>query len=119
MAIDHSKLMAMHKKAANIRKKYADNDDIHESALPEKTTEEWLASQLKVSPNEVDAYIRETEAQFEEKNISDLLSECRQQTIQSIINPLGLGKFIALYDKIGWQIQQLRDCLRIWSTRIY
>ena len=109
MAIDHSKLMAMHKKAANIRKKYADNDDIHESALPEKITEEWLASQLKVSPNEVDAYIRETEAQFEEKNISDLLSECRQQTIQSIINPLGLGKFIALYDKIGGNVDTIHN----------
>lgn len=105
------KLYSLCKSTGAIRRKYTETDSANDpsSSIPEKITEDWLASQLEVSQSEVNAYIRETEEQFAEKSISELLTECRQQTIQNIITPLGLGKFIALYDKIGGNVDTIHN----------
>lgn len=114
------KIYSLCKSTGVLRKKYTEIDRTNEtpSIIPEKITEEWLASQLEVSQSEVDAYIRETEEQFAEKTISDLLAECRQQTIQNIITPLGLGKVIAFYDKIGGNVDTIHNvCEGVYATQ--
>lgn len=68
-----------------------------------------LPQSVSVSDDEVRQYVERIDAAFTEKNIDDLLADCRSRAINAIIVPLGLGKFVALYDKVGGNVDTIHN----------
>lgn len=68
-----------------------------------------LPQSVSVSDDEVRQYVERIDAAFSEKIIGDLLADCRSRTINAIIVPLGLGKFVALYDKVGGNVDTIHN----------
>lgn len=77
--------------------------------LPDEITDEWLKEQTSVSQEEIDAYYKNIENAFSEPTIDNLLTDCRQKAIEAIVGPLGLGRFLAFYDKIGGNVDTLHN----------
>lgn len=66
-------------------------------------------SDIQVSDADVRRYVDRIELAFTDRNIDDLLSDCRQSALNAIIVPLGLGKFISLYDKLGGNVDTIHN----------
>jgi hypothetical protein len=79
------------------------------SSVPHLITDSWLQAQLTVTPAEIDAFERGLVNDFAEVNFNDLLANCRKNIIDSIIKPLGLGKFVALYDRLGGNVDTIHN----------
>lgn len=78
-------------------------------AYMEEMTDPAYLRNITVSEEDVKKYVDRIDQAFTDKNISDLLQDCRQSAINAIIVPLGLGKFIALYDRIGGNVDTIHN----------
>lgn len=79
--------------------------------------EALMNSEVSVSEEEVEAYREAAYAQLTEENFSDLFANCRKETIKAITVPLGLGNFVALYDKVGGNVDTIFNVRKgIWAT---
>ena len=76
-----------------------------------------LPESIRVSEDEIQAYVKKIEESFSEKNINDLIDDCRNRSINAIIVPLGLGKIVALYDKVGGNVDTIHNVRQgIWAS---
>lgn len=74
-------------------------------------------TEIYVSNDEVQTYVKNIDNMFTESTINDLISECKDKTIEAIINPLGLGRIVALYDKVGGNVDTINNVRHgIWAT---
>ena len=76
-----------------------------------------MNSEISVPEEDVIAYREAAYAQLTEKNFSDLFVDCRKEVLRNIIIPLGLGHFVALYDKVGGNVDTVHNVRNdIWAT---
>jgi len=76
-----------------------------------------LEKNVTVTEAEIEAYRNAAYAQLTEKNLSDLFADCRKEALRNIIIPLGLGHFVALYDKVGGNVDTVHNVRNdIWAT---
>lgn len=68
-----------------------------------------LAQSIQVSDDEVRQYISRIDEAFSDRSSGDLLTDCRNRAINAIIVPLGLGKIVALYDKVGGNVDTIHN----------
>lgn len=84
------------------------NDHLCPANMRELTDPAYLRN-IIISGDDVKKYVERIDLAFTDKNISDLLMDCRQSALNAIIVPLGLGKFIALYDRIGGNVDTIHN----------
>jgi len=82
-------------------------------SIPSNITAEWMQQQLTVTPAELAAFEQGLVQDFAEANFNDLFGSCRQKVIESIVNPLGLGKFMAMYDRVGGNVDTIHNARQI------
>ncbi|MDE1169346.1 MAG: hypothetical protein PW845_29215 [Pseudomonas sp.] len=58
---------------------------------------------------EADQLIKELEAGFDSARLEDMLHRCQRDVIGAIAGPLGLGKLIATYDKVGGNVTTIHN----------
>jgi len=87
------------------------------ASVPAEITDEWIRGQLAVSPNELEAFERGLVCDFAEANISDLLNDIYQKTLESIITPLGLGKIISAYDRLGGNVDTIHNARQMIGSK--
>lgn len=90
--------------------------DIHiNSAVPMDTicptvvTDAWMKEYFNVTPEEVQAFESGFADDFVEVHIDTLFRNCRKCVVESIVTPLGLGKFIAMYDRVGGNVDTIHN----------
>lgn len=95
-----------HKEAARINREYsaAKKTDVD---LSVDHLEILLNSPIIVTEEDVKQYQNEVYQSFTEKGIRDLVESCRKEAIANIVGPLGLGRFVAFYDKLGGNVDTI------------
>jgi len=69
-------------------------------------TPEFVAS---VAIEEVESLIVEVRSAWDGSKFDEMFSQCRKQVISSIVGPLGLGQFVAAYDKVGGNVDTIHN----------
>jgi len=64
---------------------------------------------MKVSPSEVEDFLISFKKQFNDKRFKKLISDCKKEVINSIVTPFGLGKVVAIYDKVGGNVTTVNN----------
>jgi hypothetical protein len=120
-----SKLEQFRKQQA-LRAQLANRPLIHAAAAPEdvaallamQTDSARLASldyhaslslTLQAAPQDARALLDELEQQFDQARVNDLLGKAQRDIIGAIAGPLGLGKFLAVYDKQGGNVTTVHN----------
>lgn len=62
-----------------------------------------------MSENETRDFVKQYYATSENARFEQMLQECKQSVIQSIVIPFGLGKIIAAYDKTGGNVDTIHN----------
>lgn len=78
-------------------------------SIPAEITDEWIREQLTVTPSELEAFNQGLLCDFAEARGVDLLDDIYKKTLESIIGPLGLGKFMGMYDRIGGNVDTIHN----------
>jgi hypothetical protein len=68
-----------------------------------------LSLTLQTAPNDARELLRELEQEFDQARVSDLLAKAQRDIIGAIAGPLGLGKFLAVYDKQGGNVTTVHN----------
>jgi hypothetical protein len=71
--------------------------------------DEHIMDCLEVTQEEIREFEQNLGRGFAEANTQDLLIDCRKRTIENIIGPLGLGKFVSLYDRVGGNVDTIQN----------
>ena len=58
---------------------------------------------------EADQLIKELEQGFDTARLEEMLRKCQRDVIGAIAGPLGLGKLIAVHDKVGGNITTIHN----------
>ncbi|WP_122518520.1 hypothetical protein [Pseudomonas viridiflava] len=99
---------------------------IHNAAAPEAVAELLSAEadvsrltsmsflsalSLETSDNsaEADQLLKDLEAGFDSARLEDMLSKCQRDVIGAIAGPFGLGKVIAVHDKVGGNVTTIHN----------
>lgn len=64
---------------------------------------------LDVSEEEIYQLLEEISDKFDDETFNMLLIECSKTVIQSIVNPFGLGAFVATFDKTGGNVDTIHN----------
>lgn len=97
------------KRRACLTKKLRNGGKSRKEKIDPRLLHPDLPQSVSVSDDEVRQYVERIDAAFTEKNIDDLLSDCRSKVINAIIVPLGLGKIVAIYDKVGGNVDTIHN----------
>ena len=62
-----------------------------------------------VSENEVEELLDILENEFDDQKFDNLISACKQNVLQSIVTPFGLGRIISSFDKNGGNVTTLHN----------
>ncbi|MBA1245543.1 hypothetical protein [Pseudomonas japonica] len=68
-----------------------------------------LSMDIADTSAEADRLIRELEQGFEAARLETMLQKCRRDVIGAIAGPLGLGKVIAVHDKVGGNVTTIHN----------
>lgn len=68
-----------------------------------------LSLTLQAAPQDARELLRELEQEFDQARVNELLSKAQRDIIGSIAGPLGLGKFLAVYDKQGGNVTTVHN----------
>lgn len=64
---------------------------------------------LDVPVRDAQELINDLKAQFQSKRYQSLLDETRREAINSIVGPLGIGKFLSIFDKDGGNVTTIHN----------
>ena len=120
-----SKLEQFRKQQA-LREQLANRPLLHATAAPEDvaallakkadiarlTSLNYLASlslTLQADPNDARGLLKELEHELNQAQVSDLLGKAHRDIISAIAGPLGLGKFLAVFDKDGGNVTTVHN----------
>lgn len=68
-----------------------------------------LSLTLQAAPQDARELLGELEQEFDQARVNDLLSKAQRDIIGAIAGPLGLGKFLAVYDKKGGNVTTVHN----------
>lgn len=68
-----------------------------------------LSMTLTMNENETKDFVKQYYANSTDARLEQMLQECKQSVIQSIVVPFGLGKIIAAYDKVGGNVNTIHN----------
>lgn len=112
--MDNSAKKKMYQLKKTAREKMAHNISSNDlSGINFKITDEWISGQLAVSKEEISSFEKSLIEDFAEVNIDCLFQDCRKRVIESIITPLGLGKFVSMYDRVGGNVDTIHNSRQI------
>ena len=77
-----------------INKTFEDIDNFYDISVSDKEAEEFLIKFKK---------------EFNEKRFEQLISDCKKEVISSIVTPFGLGRVVAVYDKVGGNVGTINN----------
>lgn len=97
------------KRRAKLARKLRNGGNPHNEKVDFGLLRPDFPQSVSVSDDEVRQYVERIEAAFSEKNIGNLLADCRSRAINAIIIPLGLGKIVAIYDKVGGNVDTIHN----------
>ncbi|AXX95719.1 lactate permease [Arcobacter ellisii] len=96
------------------------NENIVEHTLVKKTLnrlEETYNTDFSISSTEVKEFLEDFQKKFHEEKFNKLIIDCKNEVIKSIVTPFGLGKIIAVYDKVGGNVDTINNARNgIYST---
>lgn len=64
---------------------------------------------LTVSKDEAEAFLIQFQKDFNDERFKKLIDDCKQDIINSIVTPFGLGKLVAAYDKTGGNVDTINN----------
>lgn len=64
---------------------------------------------LQAAPQEARVLLEELQQEFDQTRINDLLAKAQRDIIGAIAGPLGLGKFLSVYDKQGGNVTTIHN----------
>lgn len=104
-----TKLIAMHKNKAGFAA-----DAVQSAADPGFISDSCLEELLAVTENDIQELENSILAEFTEQNIGQLIAECREKVLYSIVTPLGLGKLVSLglfgqADRLGGNVDTIHN----------
>ncbi|MDL0103757.1 hypothetical protein NYG95_05720 [Campylobacter felis] len=70
---------------------------------------ELIMTISNMSENETKDFVTQYYKTPADKRFEQMLQECKQSVIQSIVVPFGLGKIIAAYDKVGGNVDTIHN----------
>lgn len=68
-----------------------------------------LSLTLKAAPEDARQLMSEIQQEFDQARVNDLLAKAQRDIIGAIAGPLGLGKFLAVYDKQGGNVTTVHN----------
>ncbi|PHO09601.1 lactate permease [Malaciobacter canalis] len=74
-----------------------------------KKLEETYNTDFNISSTEVKQFLKKFQKDFHEERFNKLVVDCKNEVIQSIVTPFGLGKIVAAYDKAGGNVTTLHN----------
>ena len=83
---------------------YADNEKV--DSIYEKTKRFY---DISVSDNEAKEFLEKFKKDFNQERFDKLIIDCRKEVITSIVTPFGLGKIVAVYDKVGGNVTTIHN----------
>jgi hypothetical protein len=70
-----------------------------------------------ISKEEAREFLEKFKKEFNEDRFQQLVQDCKQEVLKSIITPFGLGKYIAIYDKVGGNVDTIHNARNgVYST---
>lgn len=85
---------------------YSSCDNEKVDRVYKKTEEFYDAS---VSENEAEAFLIQFKKEFNQARFDKLVADCKKDVINSIVTPFGLGKIVAVYDKVGGNVDTVHN----------
>lgn len=85
---------------------YSSCDNEKVDRVYKKTEEFYHAS---VSENEAEAFLIQFKKEFNQARFDKLVADCKKDVINSIVTPFGLGKIVAVYDKVGGNVTTVHN----------
>jgi len=64
---------------------------------------------ISVSQKEAQAFLVQFKKEFDTNKFNKLVDDCKKDIINSIVTPFGLGKIVAVYDKIGGNVTTIHN----------
>jgi len=64
---------------------------------------------IDVSKEEAQELLNQFKEKFTQEKFDKLISDCKKEVITSIVTPFGLGKVIAVYDKVGGNVDTVHN----------
>ncbi|MEJ5168259.1 MAG: lactate permease, partial [Arcobacteraceae bacterium] len=64
---------------------------------------------FSVSSEEAKEFLEQFKNDFNQARFDKLIIDCKQNVISSIVTPFGLGKVIAVYDKVGGNVDTIHN----------
>lgn len=68
-----------------------------------------LECDFTVTKEEAKAFLEQFKKDFNQERFDKLIVDCKKEVINSIVNPFGLGKIVAVYDKVGGNVTTLHN----------
>ena len=62
-----------------------------------------------VSKDEAKEFLEQFKKDFNQERFDKLIIDCRKEVITSIVTPFGLGKIVAVYDKVGGNVTTIHN----------
>ncbi len=64
---------------------------------------------LNVSQEEAREFLKQFQKDFNQERFDKLVKDCQKNIITSIVTPFGLGRFVAVYDKVGGNVTTIHN----------
>lgn len=74
-----------------------------------KKLEDTYNVDSSISAEEVKAFVKDFQKEFDEERFDKLVLDCRNEVIRSIVTPFGLGNVVAAYDKTGGNVTTVHN----------
>jgi len=114
------------KRLEKIRNTVVVNDDIDEDLVQEFLTSKVNSQRVEetfksidehytfkynfdVSKDEAREFLEDFKKEFNQAKFDNLIGACKREVINSIVTPFGLGKIVAVYDKVGGNVDTIHN----------
>ena len=86
------------------------NDEVfNEFETKQQINLDQKLANISVSASEVESILVDLHAVWDDSKFDELYVQCRRQVIESIVGPLGLGGFVATFDKVGGNVTTVNN----------
>ena len=85
------------------------NSELNENKVKNiyEATEKYY--DISVTSEEAQEFLSEFKKEFNQEKFDKLIGDCKREVISSIVTPFGLGKFVAVYDKVGGNVDTIHN----------
>ena len=64
---------------------------------------------LFVSEEEAKEFLKQFKNDFNQERFNKLIEDCKNNVIQSIVTPFGIGKYLSVFDKVGGNVDTIHN----------